>query len=241
MIEGYQGYRTIKNRRFACGLAMSLCLSVAASACPMTNGCLLKPVEPTEAAAQPEKKPPAQPEPAPPTPPAPPAATPPAGQPTPAPQPPAKDQPADPAVEDLIKDMQKPAPAPKTVTPAAKPGVGEQTRPSTAGAKASQPGKARLLREGTFIVSRRGRVVRTAAGEWQFAFDTGTKNAPTHEPAMVLMPCEKLMALEKVAEKHGEDVTFTMSGQVFVYNGRNYLLPTNYVINRQTGDVKTMQ
>ncbi|MBC7771524.1 MAG: hypothetical protein H7210_03400 [Pyrinomonadaceae bacterium] len=137
--------------------------------------------------------------------------------------------------------MQKPAPAPKTITPEARPGTGEQGRPRVDNPRSTPSGKTKLYREGTFIVSRRGRVIRTPGGEWQFAFDSGTSNAPAQEPSLVLMPCEKLMALEKVSEKHGEDVTFTMSGQVFVYNGRNYLLPTNFVINRQGGDVKTMQ
>jgi len=130
------------------------------------------------------------------------------------------------------------------VTPESKPVV-EPARPAAPtlapGAKVVDPGKGRLVREGTFIVSRSGRVVRSAAGDWLFAFDSDPNSRAGSEPTMALMPCEKLMALERIAEKHGEGITYTMSGQVFVYHGRNYLLPANYTVNRPSGDIKTTQ
>jgi len=151
--------------------------------------------------------------------------------------------------------MQKPGAERKTVLPDSKPGVetarptnptapGRAPNPPAAGAQRARiadPGKTRLLREGTFLVSRQGRVVRSAGGEWLFAFDSDTQGLATNDPTMVIMPCEKLMGIERIAEKHGEDISYTMTGQVFVYNGRNYLLPTNYIVNRPSGDVKTMQ
>jgi hypothetical protein len=47
--------------------------------------------------------------------------------------------------------------------------------------------------------------------------------------------------MEKILDRAGESVTFTLSGQVFVYKGRNYILPTLYQVNRRGGDVNTAQ
>lgn len=89
----------------------------------------------------------------------------------------------------------------------------------------------RLLREGTLLSSRTGRMVRGQGGEWLLVFDASADSVV--DPPMVLMPCLNLMAMERVAERGGEGVTFSVSGQVFVYRGRNYLLPTMYVVNRR--------
>ncbi len=183
---------------------------------------------------QPQKKDPAPPAPAP-------AAPAPASPPADAKQPdkksPATDPNlADPSVEQIIKDMEKPGQARKPVAPGAGPAV-QQARPgASAGADASAaPGK--LLREGTFLTSRRGRIIRSAAGDWLYTFDADASGQT--DPSMVLMPCMNLMGMEKVAERHGEAATFNVSGQVFVYHGRNYLLPTVYQVNRPSADIRS--
>ncbi|MGE3108626.1 MAG: hypothetical protein AB7G11_07740 [Phycisphaerales bacterium] len=151
----------------------------------------------------------------------------------------------DPAVDDIIKDLQKPAAEPKPANPAPKPAVIAPSATPIAAerpagrAAAAQP--ARLVREGTFIVSRKGRLVRGASGDWLFAFDSDTDQRTGKDPQMALLPCEKLMSMERVAEKHGDDVAFTLTGQVFVYHGRNYIMPTNYVVNRPSSDIKPLQ
>ncbi|MBL8990810.1 MAG: hypothetical protein JNJ48_04430, partial [Phycisphaerae bacterium] len=90
----------------------------------------------------------------------------------------------------------------------------------------------RLLREGAFLTGRRGRMVRADDGHWVFAFDNSTSSRA--EPAMILLPCLTMAAMEKVAERAGDASTMTISGQVFVYKGRNYLLPTSWQVNRRT-------
>ncbi len=119
--------------------------------------------------------------------------------------------------------------APGSSVPAAAPSVPAATEPAQGG---------RLLREGTFLASRRGRVIKTTGGEWQFHFDTGPENKA--DAPMVLMPCLNLQAIEKLADRGSEALSFTVSGQVFVYKGRNYLLPTMYTVNRR-GDVTPAQ
>lgn len=81
-----------------------------------------------------------------------------------------------------------------------------------------------------FLTSRRGRLVRAPAGWLMFRPDNGSASKP--EPGLTLLPCQNLMALENVSDTSGDSVTLTMSGQVHVYKGRHYLLPTMYVINR---------
>ncbi len=168
---------------------------------------------------------------------------------------------SDPSVDDLIKDMEKTKPEGTAVAPDPAPAPAAATKPSapltpsspaatqtpaataakTARTRNAEPGRSRLVREGTFLVSRKGRLVRSASGEWTFAFDSGTSQQTGNDPTMTILPCEKLMAMEHVAEKHGDAVSFSLSGQVFVYNGRNFLLPTNYIVNRPNGDVRPLQ
>jgi outer membrane biosynthesis protein TonB len=93
---------------------------------------------------------------------------------------------------------------------------------------------AKLLREGTFVTSKRGRMTRGSSGDWQINFDADAEGRI--DPPMGLMPCMNLQAMEKLVEKGGDSVTFTISGQVFLYKGKNYLLPTMYIVNRK-GDL----
>jgi hypothetical protein len=145
----------------------------------------------------------------------------------------------EPKPEQVIKDLEKSAPpAPATPRPAATPAGSPApaspltTTPTSPAPAATLPGK--LVREGTFITSRRGRVIRAGSGEWMFHFDQAS--AAPAEPPMILMPSMNLMAIEKLAERGGESLTFRVSGQVFVYHGKNYLLPSMYQVNRRPAD-----
>lgn len=155
-------------------------------------------------------------------------------------------QPAgDPNPQDVIKEMErkageKPAtnpnsPATPTPTPfPSTPAAGGAVTPAGAPvptATSVGAGGSRLLREGTFIASRRGRMTRSSDGQWTMVFDADRSGKA--EPPMTLMPCLNLQAMEKLAERGGESLSFTVSGQVFVYKGRNHLLPTLYVVNRR--------
>lgn len=174
----------------------------------------------------------------------------PAGTPPTAP-PASASQPAGPAPapsgnpQDVIRDLERRAnqppsapaapsvPAPTDApTPAGAPGVAPAGSPvSPGGPGIAVQASGRLLREGTFLASRRGRMVRTSDGQWAYAFDADRSGKA--EPAMTLMPCLNLQAMEKLAERGGDSLSFTVSGQVFVYRGRNYFLPTLYAVNRR--------
>jgi hypothetical protein len=139
--------------------------------------------------------------------------------------------------DDMIKDIERqrppaaPAPAPVPSAPAINPSTAPAL-PSGAAADSATTG-TKLVREGTFITARRGRMTRSVTGEMLFTFDGDARGRS--EPAMVLMPCMNLQGMERIVERAGESITFTLSGQVFVYRGRNYLLPTLYQVNRRSG------
>lgn len=138
----------------------------------------------------------------------------------------------DPEMDRIIEDLERAADraADTRIAPPA---------PPTSAATANGA-NARLLREGSFLRSRRGRVVRDDGGDWVFRFDSDGES-PIADTPMVLMPCQALMAMEAIAQRHGDAVTFTVSGEVFVYHNRNYLLPRMYLVNRATDEVLPAQ
>ena len=96
--------------------------------------------------------------------------------------------------------------------------------------------EAGLWREGSMIVSQRGRLVRGGAG-WMFAIDNDADAVRTPEaratPAsMMLLACQNLELMEQLVNARTESLSFTVSGPVFTYRDRNYLLPTMFVLER---------
>lgn len=189
-----------------------------------------------EAAAQPTKPDPAKSQPSKPTEPAKPEAKKPeAAKPAetkPADPKPSESKPAAPngqsAADQIMKDLEKAAAGREAAGNGAQPGGNGN---GNGGAGAAERGTTRLMREGSFITSRRGRVTKTSTGELLFAFD-GDANGRIDAP-VVLMPCLNLMAMERLIEKGGDAVSFSLSGQVFVYKGRNHVLPTLFIVNRK--------
>ncbi|MBX2850558.1 MAG: hypothetical protein KTR15_02285 [Phycisphaeraceae bacterium] len=89
---------------------------------------------------------------------------------------------------------------------------------------------AELKEEGQFIIARTGRLIRSADGSHAlFVLDADGPGAP--EPPMILQACKLLETMEKTVQQQGENVPFIITGQVFMYRGANYLLPT--IVNRE--------
>jgi hypothetical protein len=148
---------------------------------------------------------------------------------------------------DIIKDLERKKPEapmvlpPSSPTPSPSPSAPATLPVPTSIEPLAVAGNSGLVREGSFISSRKGRMTRAGDGQWAFTFDSDARTgAARTEPAMMLMPCTNLQNMERVIERAGEGLTFTISGQVFVYKGRNYLLPTIYQINRR-GDLNSAQ
>jgi len=102
------------------------------------------------------------------------------------------------------------------------------TRPGAGQPIGTAPGvgQTKLKREGQFIIMRRARMVRATAGAspWMLTFAADADGLA--DPPMFVMPCQMLEDMEDIIEDRGNDVEFIISGQVFVYHGANYLLPT---------------
>jgi len=127
----------------------------------------------------------------------------------------------DPSVDDLIMALEE-----------ATPRRGEA--PAPARLDSPTPG---LLREGTYLVMRRGRMVRDGS-EWRFLIDNDVDDPMGVDPPMTLMQCQTLAMIERTAGQRREGLAFVLSGRVFVYNGRNFLLPTMFVADhRRDGDL----
>lgn len=131
----------------------------------------------------------------------------------------------DPSVESLMRRLERASE--------------EQGEPSASsrGSVARGRGAESLVPEQTPIVSRRGRLVRSERGRWAFVPDNDAdvpeegRAAPAQ--AFVLQPCLNTQELERLGERHADRVAFVVSGAVFVFEGRNYLLPTMYLIERR--------
>lgn len=91
-----------------------------------------------------------------------------------------------------------------------------------------------VRQEGGSIIRRRGRLVRTNSGAWELTFDNGVGNAGGDQPLTVL-PCRLLMAMERRAEIRGENLDLIVSGRVFGYGNRGYILPTLYQVVPRDG------
>lgn len=149
------------------------------------------------------------------------------------------DKPARPSAEDVLSELLQQrgeAPATAETPPANDPrgrsvyetplvgDAGPLSDPLLLGLDPEQP-KAELKEEGEFLIARSGRLIRSADGlHALFVLDADTAGAP--EPPMILHNCRLLETMEDTVLKQGDDIAFVVTGQVYVYRGANYLLPT---------------
>ena len=145
-----------------------------------------------------------------------------------------------PGVTRVLEEQQR---RPDPAAPLAPVGSGSST-PALPPAPALEPGsipglslnsvalpRRKVYPEGTFLQGVGGTIVRAAGGESIFVPD-GSPGA-RREPPMVLMECAALARLEGSSESSAGAV---LSGQVFIYMGRQYLLPTNFTLRRARAD-----
>lgn len=92
-------------------------------------------------------------------------------------------------------------------------------------------GHGRLVVEGTKVVRRRGTVRRTPTGAFVFAFDADSSGLA--DPPMTVLPCLLLERMDRYLRRAAErQATMLLTGQVFTYGERNYLLPTVFQLPR---------
>ena len=105
--------------------------------------------------------------------------------------------------------------------------VGEVARNPAVGGGAAT-GEVELIPEGTQVVARRGRMSRGPRGTWWFTFDADVDGLV--DPPMVLLPCLLRERMERYAERSGGRAAMLLSGRVYQYEDRNYILPTMFQI-----------
>ena len=108
--------------------------------------------------------------------------------------------------------------------------VGEVARNPAVGGGAAT-GEVELIPEGTQVVARRGRMSRGPRGTWWFTFDADVDGLV--DPPMVLLPCLLRERMERYAERSGGRAAMLLSGRVYLYEDRNYILPTMFQIPRE--------
>lgn len=114
--------------------------------------------------------------------------------------------------------------------------------PAAAGPADEAAASTELLREGTMIVSRRGRLSVGNGGAWMFTVDNDTDGSPEADQPLRLMPCANLEIMIDHVREHRGSLSFTISGQVFLFDGRNYLLPSVVLIESdREGNLVTAQ
>lgn len=79
---------------------------------------------------------------------------------------------------------------------------------------------------GTRVVSRQGRLSRDPqSGSWRFVPEQVTGSG---DPSMEVLPCLLLESLERAARESDSSPRILLSGTVYAFEGRSYLLPSSY-------------
>lgn len=101
------------------------------------------------------------------------------------------------------------------------------------GATAPAAPVVNVLREGTYIVDRTGRLIRGADGQqWEFTFDADGKTM--QDPPVVVLPNLKLMGMEAAMQGNSRNLRFRITGMVTEYRSRNYILLEKAVVVPET-------
>jgi hypothetical protein len=148
--------------------------------------------------------------------------------PLPPPPPPPTTQPklvpATELLEQMLRDGSK---SPKRLQPSGDPAQ----RDKTTGAAAVAPGAEQMnvMREGTFVLDRTGRLTKSADGsQSEFTFDSDGRSM--RDPPIVVLPNLKLKAMEDAVNGSNRDLRFRVTGVVTEYRGRNYVLLEKAVV-----------
>lgn len=112
-----------------------------------------------------------------------------------------------------------------------KPQADSEVRDITTGRGATAPNAPQmpLLREGSFVVDRTGRLTRNnEGGGWEFTFDADGRTLK--DPPMMILPNLKLQTMEDAVKGANRDLRFRITGVITEYRGRNAVLIEKVVV-----------
>ena len=103
---------------------------------------------------------------------------------------------------------------------------------STGKAIAPDSPPVNLIREGSYVVDRTGRLTKAAEGQqWEFTFEADGKTM--QDPPLGILPNLKLMAMENAVTGTRTDVRFRVTGMVTEYKGKNYILLEKVIVDKE--------
>ncbi len=131
-----------------------------------------------------------------------------------------------PSADQLLNSMLKPP----TNTGRVLQPLPDTSKTDTGTGKAVAPNAppAKLLREGSYIVDRTGRLTKTADGQFQFALEADGK--AMQDPPLIILPNLNLAAMESAVSGASRDLRFRITGAVTEYKGHNYILLEKVVV-----------
>jgi hypothetical protein len=136
-------------------------------------------------------------------------------------------RPANQSAEDMLRQMLQPqgqAAQPLKPLPDLPPAVDSTSGP---GAVAPYATTQRVIREGTLLLDRMGRLTPSTDGK-SFELTLEADGVPLSDPPLILIPNRKLMQLEDTVKNSYSDQKVRISGEITEYRGRNYLLLTRW-------------
>ncbi len=130
----------------------------------------------------------------------------------------------------LLNTLLKDAPKNELISPIP---IDQPAAPGTLVGTAPDANNLLLKREGSYAVNKAGRIEKISGGFLPYRFVFRDESMPD----MYLMPCGLLQDMEAIVQRHGDDIDFVLSGQIFVYRGDNYLLPTLMKLEPRRGNL----
>ena len=134
-------------------------------------------------------------------------------------------RPAGKSAEEMLNQLLRPTGEGRSTQPTTAPAVQGGGIDVTSGNAAVAPGApvVTVMREGTDIVNRVGRLTRSADGQsWEFTFESDGRSM--QDPPVVILPNLSLMKMETATAGMSRDLRFRITGEVTEYRGRNYVL-----------------
>lgn len=139
---------------------------------------------------------------------------------------------AEPSIEQIIADLDKAVGARKSgPTGSASTHEGTATTTSPGVTTVQEPTEPGIT--AGYLTARRARIIRASDGTLAAVVDSGSSGRS--EGPMSLLPCQNLTAIESLLDTNAagaESMSFTLTGDVFIYKGRRYLLPSMYTVVR---------
>jgi hypothetical protein len=90
--------------------------------------------------------------------------------------------------------------------------------------------------DGSLISRRTGRFVRQGV-VWVITFDNDSESETKKDVPLIVLPCLNHEKLERLAGRRADEFQVEISGRVFQYKGRHYLLPSVFQVVPE-GDVR---